>query len=541
MIRTLALGLRNIKDLHSLLGVVKYQALRGHEAYYPISYRQIGYYCNPKREDVQRYHSFTIAKRSGGERMISAPVAGLKSILMALNTILTAAYTPSPHTMGFVAGRSVVDNAKAHLGQNYIYNIDLEEFFPSIDKSRIWKRLTLPPFNYPSKLADIIAGLCTMRLESSDGTTRYVLPQGAPTSPIVSNIICEKLDRQLGGLARRFGLRYTRYADDITFSSMHYVYSEDGEFIAELRRIIADNHFTINPRKTRLERRGEHQEVTGLTLSDRVNVSRSYCRELRTILHIWEQYGRMAANISFMKHRRANPKQQLRLHMPSLDSVITGKLNYLRMVKGKDDRVYKSLATRYDRLLRRSPKGTTYRNEYRHIDYIGTMTRSEFESTVAKLEYTPGAYPKLHINQDGVVQQVAYSRSINIKMLFTDGYNDDELWSNYRVSLCYNGLSQFYLLHKRLVPPHFIRRKEKTTPKDATPSRRRTNILVDDGAVIHLQINDVKVEDIDKYVGSMAESQLLSEFAEQLDADVEVVKELTYSSQPSILHDLKIL
>ena len=142
-IRTAALAMKDIKDLRLLLNKVKREAL-GDKAY-PIHLKQITYYCNPKREGVKHYTNFTIPKKSGGERTISAPVAGLKSILFSLNTILQFVYEPSKYAIGFVPGRSVVDNAKIHIGQNYVYNIDLKDFFPSIDKSRVWKRLTLPP------------------------------------------------------------------------------------------------------------------------------------------------------------------------------------------------------------------------------------------------------------------------------------------------------------------------------------------------------------------------------------------------------------
>ena len=179
-------GLKSTEDLLHLLNRVKQEALG--DKCHPFHLKQITYYCNPKRENVERYRHFTIPKKGGGERQISAPVKGLKSILFSLNTVLQALYTPSSHTMGFVPGRSVVDNAKIHIGQRYVYNIDLKDFFPNIDKSRIWKRLTLPPINLSSDMAHLVAGLCTMRLEEGENV-RYVLPQGAPTSPVLTNLI----------------------------------------------------------------------------------------------------------------------------------------------------------------------------------------------------------------------------------------------------------------------------------------------------------------------------------------------------------------
>ena len=113
-IKAVALAMKNIKDLCRLLNQVKRDALG--DKSHPFLLKQITYYCNPRRTEVKRYKDFSIPKKSGGVRVISAPVRGLKSILTSLNTILQALYEPSKHAMGFVPGRSVVDNAKIHLG-----------------------------------------------------------------------------------------------------------------------------------------------------------------------------------------------------------------------------------------------------------------------------------------------------------------------------------------------------------------------------------------------------------------------------------------
>ncbi len=189
--------------------------------------------------------------------------------------------------MGFTEGRSVVTNAQKHIGHNYVFNTDLKDFFPSIDKSRVWKRLQLAPFNFTSDVAHVFAGLCSMKGKRLKGDVEEVamfLPQGAPTSPIITNMICDRLDHRLAGLAKRFGLTYTRYADDITFSSPHYVYAKDGEFMSELKRVIEGQNLTINEKKTRLQKRGGRQEVTGIVVSNRINVTQKYIRDIRFLL-----------------------------------------------------------------------------------------------------------------------------------------------------------------------------------------------------------------------------------------------------------------
>jgi len=275
-------------------------------------------------------------------------------MLSYVNVILKALYTPSKYTMGFTEGRSVVDNAQKHLGMNYVLNLDLKDFFPSIVQPRVWKRLQLKPFNFPVPVASAIAGLCCMKeiREDTDGkkTEHFVLPQGAPTSPIITNMICDKLDHRLAGLAKRFGLNYTRYADDITFSSMHNVYQKHGEFFAELYRIIEGQGFTVNEKKTRLQKNGSRQEVTGITVSEKLNVTQKYVNDLRNIIYIWDRYGYSVAYSKFFPKYKQE-KGHVKKGNPDLVNVIDGKLMYLKMVKGDEDSVYKRLHGKFIKLL----------------------------------------------------------------------------------------------------------------------------------------------------------------------------------------------
>lgn len=357
----------------------------GQDCSFGFSIKQINYYCNPNNVRG-RYRHFTIPKKSGGKRSISAPTKGLRHILQYINIILKAFYKPSDFAMGFVEGRSVVDNATRHLNQNYVYNVDLKDFFPSIVQPRVWKRLQLEPFNFPVFLSNLIAGLCCMKetIENEDGSKayRYVLPQGAPTSPIITNMVCDNLDRRLAGMAKRFGVNFSRYADDITFSSMHNVYQQNGDFLTELNRIIVGQGFTINETKTRLQKRGGRQEVTGLTVSTKVNASRKYIAEIRNILHIWEHYGYTDAYARFYKHYKQE-KGHIKKGEPILENVIFGKLQYLKMVKGKNDAVYKSLQSRFDHLT--SP---VYSNVEAGTDYLRFFTIEEFEDIIGgKIKY----------------------------------------------------------------------------------------------------------------------------------------------------------
>ncbi len=301
-------------------------------------------------------------------------------LLTSVNELLKAMYTPSDYAMGFAEGRSVVSNANIHKGQNYVFNIDLKDFFPSIEQPRVWKRLQLAPFNFPEKIASLIAGMCSMKETRSfdDGhqETFYVLPQGAPTSPIITNMICDTLDRRLAGLAKRFGLHYSRYADDITFSSMHHVYHKNGEFRKELRRIITDQHFTINDDKTRLQKKGARQEVTGIIVSEKLNVTQKYVRDVRNILYIWDRYGYPSALANFTPKYKEE-KGHVKKGNPNLENVIDGKLMYLKMVKGEEDSVYQRLHNKFVTLVEKMKEKsiTTEQN----VTYIETWALLEFE------------------------------------------------------------------------------------------------------------------------------------------------------------------
>lgn len=364
--------LRTKQDLLILLNEIKADELgdRGH----PFTLKQINFYCNPYSiPNSKRYHDFYIAKKTGGRRHISAPVNGLKSIQTYLNIMLQAIYEPSPYAMGFIQNRSIVDNAKIHIGQNYIYNLDIKNFFPSIPQARVWGRLKAKPFIFKQNLANVIAGICCMKVVT-ENYEKYILPQGAPTSPLLTNAICDKLDYKLSKLANHYGVKYSRYADDITFSSMHNVYQKDSIFLKELYAIIEQQGFTINEAKTRLQKKGCRQEVTGLIVSEKVNVTRKYTEDVRNILYIWKKYGLSVAYNKFYVYYQKE-KGHVKKGEPVLENVLAGKLDYLKMVKGENDGTYSKLKNCYDDLLRRDIEG----GNDDEIKYLDTKTIEDFE------------------------------------------------------------------------------------------------------------------------------------------------------------------
>ena len=414
------------------------------DKFYPFTMKHLLYYCNPNHA-FHRYRQFKIKKKSGGFRQITAPRnRSFMMLLQSVNEILKAMYTPSEHAMGFTEERSVVTNADVHKGKNYVFNIDLKDFFPSVEQPRIWKRLQLAPFNFPKPIANVLAGLCSMREVRKDANGEdffaYVLPQGAPTSPIITNMICDTLDRRLAGLAKRFGLHYTRYADDITFSSMHNVYAAKGNFRKELDRIIKNQGFIINEAKTRLQKLGGRQEVTGIIVSEKLNVSKKYVREIRSLLYIWEEYGYSTAMSKFLPKYKAE-KGHVKKGNPDLTNVLDGKLMYLKMVKGDADSVYVRLYNKFQELVAKD-SSPEKKNSY-GITYIETIPLLQFEQDK---NTNVVFYHKVEGKRSAAFELEGIKQKANVNKTVTS--NDEQQKEKLAISNCRNFKGeQFWLIH----------------------------------------------------------------------------------------------
>lgn len=288
----------------------------------------VGWALTDKVGDIRRmaqarfrslmYKEFDIPKRSGGTRRITAPTGKLKDIQRCISAIVAPYYRTPECVHGFAEGRSVATNARNHTGRNYVLNIDLKDFFPTITYTRVMKSLQELGFN--EEVSDIISRLCTIPMwDERKEMWRNALPQGSPASPLLSNIVCSSLDHRLSALAQRYGVTYSRYADDMTFSSNHSVYSRDGLFFKELEDIVRSSGFKINEKKTRLQKKGSRQEVTGLIVGEKVNTYRQFTKNLRAAVFRAETNG-------CTPHEFNN---------------IMGRVSYMAMVKGTDAPVVK--------------------------------------------------------------------------------------------------------------------------------------------------------------------------------------------------------
>lgn len=342
-IQTTFASLKRKESFLDLLNEVK-KFMEGENAT-PFSLSFFTQYANPKFCEYDRYYIFKIKKKSGGERTIMAPYDTFGELLRYFNVVLQTLFTPHTNAMGFVPGKSIAIGAQMHIGKNYVYNIDLKDFFHSFERKRVKWMFTQAPFNLSEPLAFLLASLCTHPIEI-EGQTRIILPQGAPTSPTLTNILCYGLDKKLSGLAKRFGATYSRYADDITFSSNKSIFKKEA-FLSELQRIITSQGLTINEKKTRLQEKEYRQEVTGLIVNEKVNTYRRYVKQLRMWLHYIEIYGYKKAEILFKKDY-VKDKGHIK-EASSMKLVLEGKLLYLKMVKGEQDPTYLKLQDRFNK------------------------------------------------------------------------------------------------------------------------------------------------------------------------------------------------
>ncbi|MBW8686931.1 reverse transcriptase family protein [Chitinophaga rhizophila] len=273
---------------------------------------------------VTHYKRFYIPKKSGGRRLISAPMPQLKAAQYWIleNILYKVKHSDAAH--GFVPGKSIVTNAANHVGQDIVINIDLRDFFPTVAYNRV--KGMFCNLGYSEQVSTILGLLCTepeMEPVNLDGKDYHVatsarhLPQGAPCSPAITNIICYKLDRRFEGLARRFNYTYTRYADDMTFSAKEAAANDAGKLIWGVKQVVKEEGFVVHPDKLKVMRKGDKREVTGVVVNEKLSIDRETLRKFRALLHQISVSG-----IEGKQWGKGN-----------IVSSIEGYINYVQMVK----------------------------------------------------------------------------------------------------------------------------------------------------------------------------------------------------------------
>jgi len=268
--------------------------------------------------------------------------------------------------MGFIKGRGIKKNASFHVGKRLVLNVDIKDYFPSIHFGRIRGRLMTKPYSLSNDVATTIARLCTL-----DG----VLPIGAPTSPILANMITASLDADLIAFSRNHGCFYSRYADDITFSTNRRSFpqsiirrSEDAlarlELGKDLNDIILNAGFSLQPSKIRLMDSSCRKEVCGVTCNERINVRRAHLREVRGAINAWKKYGRKDAELVWRE--KYNWRQSI-----SLEKSLRGKIEHIIHIRGQNDKTTAKLVEQFNSLPDRNHKDIIY--EYSEINPMGIL------------------------------------------------------------------------------------------------------------------------------------------------------------------------
>lgn len=275
------------------------------------------------------YQEFWMRKRSGGYRMISAPDKDLQAIQSTIySRILSSVTIVHPAAVGFRCGRSVVDNAAPHLGKRYVLKMDIHDFFGSIRSPRV--RQTFKKIGYPENVSKVLGALCCLHRH---------LPQGAPTSPALSNIVGYEMDRKLAALAAEYGLTYTRYADDLTFSGD--VFPKE-QIIPQVKRIIRDEKFKPNHKKTHFMNQSSRKIITGVSVASgvKLTIPKSKKREIRK-------------NVYFILTKGlAEHQRRIGSHDPAYLKRLIGMLCYWRAIEPDNTYASDSIAA-----LKRLEKG----------------------------------------------------------------------------------------------------------------------------------------------------------------------------------------
>lgn len=367
MVREKFFNMKSREDVADILGI-KEKSLR--------------YFLYSIKPD-NMYVEFSISKKNGGERVICAPNDKLKAIQRKLAVILNMVYKTKPAAHGFVLDKNVATNAKGHVKKKYVFNIDLENFFDQIHFGRVRGMLMKPPYNLGEEAALVISQIACYKGK---------LPQGAPTSPILTNMVCAPLDTQLTKLAKKYNLQYSRYADDITFSTYKADFPVEIAYVdfngvhvgTVLEELIKKNNFLINYNKVRISDYRQRQIVTGLVVNQFVNLRRDYIKEIRALLYSCKVKGLLeSAKLYVEKGKCKNPKIIEAVNSGKSEKedeiinwflqVLKGKIEYIKSIRGDNNPTYLKYASELNRV-----SGKIFFRVDEYLDFIKQIEKSVF-------------------------------------------------------------------------------------------------------------------------------------------------------------------
>ncbi|MDY3562733.1 reverse transcriptase domain-containing protein [Gemmata sp. JC673] len=312
-------ALTKLAELRKLLGIK--------------STNQLGFFLLASDHKGGPYTTHTIPKRDGSDRQICAPKKQLKWVQKQILKHILSKVPPHPAAHGFVNGRSTVSNATPHVGAELVVKFDLKDFFPTVHYFRVmglFASLGYPVGNCmfgtddgANQIAPVLARLCCYTPNPKQWGSA-ALPQGAPTSPAISNLVCRRLDARLQGLAEANHGTYTRYADDLTFSFPKAEGMNLGRFRWWVDQVCQQEGFVVNQEKFRVIRNSQRQVVTGIVVNDAVRAPRELRREIRAILHNCESR-------DIESQAKRHPRFQG--NVPAFSQYLRGIAAYLNMVQ----------------------------------------------------------------------------------------------------------------------------------------------------------------------------------------------------------------
>ena len=265
------------------------------------------------------YKHYEIPKKSGGVRNIEEPFPSLKDIqTWILENILTPASEKfvAPVAKAFMPGINLRDNARFHRGKQVVVALDLHDFFGSVGFSEVYG--VFNKLGYNKSVVMMLTRLCLFR-----GS----LPQGAPTSPMLSNLMFFDLDNKIFRYCQRRKIRYTRYADDMTFSGDDV---DVTRLITYVRMVVSTKHLKLNEEKTKVMRRGASQRVTGVVVNDKLQVAKTYRDKVRQEVYYCIKYG-------FENHIKRIELPEWIKTVPVYQHHLLGKINFILQINPKDE------------------------------------------------------------------------------------------------------------------------------------------------------------------------------------------------------------
>lgn len=228
------------------------------------------------------YREIKIKKRTGGFRKIEIPCDKIMDVQTAINDVILSSFKMANSCCGYVKGKSIVSNAKPHVKAKVLLKFDVVDFFPSITlKQVVWQ---FRYFGYGENVSRYLGYLCV--------NSSYNLPQGAPTSPMLSNLVCVRLDNRIESFCKKNNLIYSRYADDITISSKNLLSKVTIDYIKRIiNTILLDEGFKHNEKKFNVITQSSKMKVTGIVVNDKLSVDKKIIRELDNSIRYISKFG----------------------------------------------------------------------------------------------------------------------------------------------------------------------------------------------------------------------------------------------------------